>query len=855
MSFSSWIKTRQKYNAGTFEVLQKKCRGETAYGRWLNFLLALGLLAIRTVKPVREWIKHPFNTLRARRLLREVLARASLPAAPGTVKALRSPRFLIVAVSTIPQCYRYRVRQKLDLFGHSGNAATFVDWQDGAAVVRELGLASDVIFYRLPGTREVLEWVAEAKRQGCRTYWECDDLVFDAKIYAQHPYLRSCSASERRGLMRGVQGHFDAMMACDELIASTVPLAEQMKRAVGASKPVHVIPNGVDDLLWTLRVRNHRPASVATPLIILYGSGTNSHQHDLEGVERALGRLLRERNDALLLLVGPLAVPKSVPADRVVVVPFVPQDQYYEVLGRCDVNLAPLPPSVFNDSKSNIKFLEASALGIPTIASPSRAYADDIVDGETGLLATSEEEWYGKLMQLCDSAELRMRIGMQARDYARSRFSLASLAKSHLEPFLQSGRKPSSVAAKRPRLLVVNIYFPPTSFGGATIVAQETARILAAVHGWDVVAFSGELLSGSAPQRLQRLEWEGITVFRLGIPPREEVEQDWNNPAVAGAFSKVLDAVQPDVVLFHCIQNMGTVLVRETENRGIPFAVMAHDAWWLCARQFRYRDELNSPCPQKGEITPTRCVECVGDETRCMGRFLELERALSSAARVVAPSQFLKQLYLRQPFSEERFVVHRNGVLKPTRERRRTVRPSSDHVVFGYVGGPSVQKGFELIGRVFAGVASEAWTLRVPDPNLKLGIPSRMREKFPRPRKFDVIAPFDGVTIDEFYDSIDVLLCPSLVEESFGLAAREALIRDVWVVAFDAGGLGEDIRNGENGFLIAAGNELAFQKAIEECLAMGAKFSDHKNLYRDEIATFERQAAELDVSLRSMMHQ
>ncbi len=38
--------------------------------------------------------------------------------------------------------------------------------------------------------------------------------------------------------------------------------------------------------------------------------------------------------------------------------------------------------------------------------------------------------------------------------------------------------------------------------------------------------------------------------------------------------------------------------------------------------------------------------------------------------------------------------------------------------------------------------------------------------------------------------------------KSFGLTVREALIRDVWVIATDAGGVVEDIVDGKNGNII-----------------------------------------------------
>lgn len=53
----------------------------------------------------------------------------------------------------------------------------------------------------------------------------------------------------------------------------------------------------------------------------------------------------------------------------------------------------------------------------------------------------------------------------------------------------------------------------------------------------------------------------------------------------------------------------------------------------------------------------------------------------------------------------------------------------------------------------------------------------------------------------KIYDQLDILLIPSLVEESFGLTAIEAMAREVIVISNRSGALPEIIRNEQNGFL------------------------------------------------------
>jgi glycosyltransferase involved in cell wall biosynthesis len=83
-----------------------------------------------------------------------------------------------------------------------------------------------------------------------------------------------------------------------------------------------------------------------------------------------------------------------------------------------DIGLAPLVDNRFNRSKSFIKILEYAALGVPFIASPVGPYADHVVDGVTGFLASTPDEWAERLDQLIRSPWLRMKIGGAARDWA-----------------------------------------------------------------------------------------------------------------------------------------------------------------------------------------------------------------------------------------------------------------------------------------------------------------------------------------------------------------------------------------------------------------------------------------------------
>ncbi|MCA1840230.1 MAG: glycosyltransferase, partial [Actinobacteria bacterium] len=72
-----------------------------------------------------------------------------------------------------------------------------------------------------------------------------------------------------------------------------------------------------------------------------------------------------------------------------------------------DIGVIPLRPHLFNQSKSHIKYLENSALGIPTVAADTGPYSRVIKHGETGFLVKRDHEWAKYLQILVEDEDAR----------------------------------------------------------------------------------------------------------------------------------------------------------------------------------------------------------------------------------------------------------------------------------------------------------------------------------------------------------------------------------------------------------------------------------------------------------------
>jgi hypothetical protein len=87
-----------------------------------------------------------------------------------------------------------------------------------------------------------------------------------------------------------------------------------------------------------------------------------------------------------------------------------------------DIALAPLEDTLFNQCKSDIKFLDYSAIGAAGVYSRVAAYASSVQHKETGWLAENEVgAWETALEELISNDQLRMQLAQQATWYLFSR--------------------------------------------------------------------------------------------------------------------------------------------------------------------------------------------------------------------------------------------------------------------------------------------------------------------------------------------------------------------------------------------------------------------------------------------------
>lgn len=756
-------------------------------------------------------------------------------------EGLLAPHVVIIAELSLAQCAKYRVWQKQEFLEALGWRVTVVDWRHTSIAWRALQTATRVIFYRTPAFDSVKALMAEARRLALSPWWEVDDLIIDTAEYRQNGNIDSLPESERRLLLFGVKLFREALLECGRGIASTVALAQAM-RDVGVAD-VQVLENALDEQTLAFAGAARLAACKDGDRVwVCYGSGTNTHDADFRQALPGLIAAMREDARLCLRVFGDVGLPDTLAVfgDRVERRQGLDYKRYLGELAQTDIAIAPLEPTKFNDAKSNIKFLEASVLCLPSICSPRSAFGVILHPGDNGLFADTDTQWTEAFLRLARDPALRRTMGQRAFEDVMARYAPAAVIDQQARAIF--GAAPDFPPTPRqPRVLMVNIYFMPRSFGGATIVVEELCRRLPE-RGVDLSVFTSQPDSQPPAEEGHRYQIEGLDVVAVPAAPDGDALGTLDNPTSAAVFADWLDAYRPDIVHVHAVQGFGVGLLRICEERGIPYVLTVHDAWWLCDRQFMVQAN-DRYCFQK-TIDLRVCRECVPMACHLEARSALMHHALREAALVISPSETHRELYLTNGVDPERLVVNANGFRWPLRPR--APRTTGAPLRFGFVGGTENIKGYGLLRKAVDLVERSNWSLTLVDNKLNLGFHSIDPALWDIAGELRIRPAYTQEDMDDFYDEIDVLLFPSQWKESFGLTVREALARDVWVIATSPGGQAEAIEDGVNGTLIPIDNRPeTLAVAIMAVIDDAARFETYTNPLKACLTTYEQQADHL----------
>lgn len=307
--------------------------------------------------------------------------------------------------------FRYRCENIVEALKSSQDWEMILCVGDLEKAEKYLNEASILIIERQTDkTGNAKKLIKLAKDKKIKILYDVDDLVF----HPRYTLLLTKSTGSRNPFYWFMYSFMNYRLTkrVDGFLCTNQFLAKKLKQ--NFKKPTYVIPNFLNEKQVSLS----KSPKKSDTFTIGYFSGSPTHDEDFALIENQLVRFLNNHKDAKLLVVGDLDLSQKFDflSAQIVKKPKVDYAKLQDYYAEASVNLAPLVINDFTNCKSELKFFEPAIAETTTLASPTYAFKNSIIDGKTGFLC-KDDEWYDKLEYLYAHPEENKKIAKSAKKY------------------------------------------------------------------------------------------------------------------------------------------------------------------------------------------------------------------------------------------------------------------------------------------------------------------------------------------------------------------------------------------------------------------------------------------------------
>lgn len=320
---------------------------------------------------------------------------------------------------------------------------------------------ADVVILGRAFSQSIVNIINQIHSWGGKVVFDLDDNFFDISPFSphyknlgimpinlDHPDGRSVKVWED-----GVNGFsvkanrvirkdfIDVIRLVDCVTVTTEPLRKEYARF---NDNVRIVPNAIDFDLW-----EKPPITWNRDEVRLLYTGAANHQEDFMFIKDVLKGLQDKHPKLKIVFIGTdwKILQNNLDYSRIEVHPWVKIETYPYLMRSlcCDIGIAPISKTKFNDCRSALKWKEYSALKMATVATDHGPYARAIKHGETGVLADSPASWVDALSSLIESKDMREKIALNAYREVKKKYNLDFVVDEWLSVF-ESTIKPISKA-------------------------------------------------------------------------------------------------------------------------------------------------------------------------------------------------------------------------------------------------------------------------------------------------------------------------------------------------------------------------------------------------------------------------
>ena len=400
-----------------------------------------------------------------------------------------------------------------------------------------------------------------------------------------------------------------------------------------------------------------------------------------------------------------------------------------------------------------------------------------------------------------------------------------------------TGPKPAPLAVSVPAAPVASdqhvlfVMYGWADSGGGTTLPRAVARHFAA-HGRRVsVVYAAARPDPALPAYAVRREHEdGVDLFAITNRPSafldlQHPEREIDDPPVRAAFAALLDELQPDVVHFWNLHNLGLSLPGECRRRGIPTVLSSNNYWAICPRAYLFDPSL-ATCGG-GSADGTKCARCVGTPAAADAH-AERRRAAVRMLREdidvhLAVSHRVRDLYVANGDDPAHVRVLRQeppqvaAIWQRTGSRRAIVGELRRPLRVGFFGSVLPHKGVHVLVAALQHLPRGSVAC-IALGDAEPGYLAHLR-RLDTGGRVHFHGGYPQEALPELLSAFDVVVVPSVWDDCAPYVVAEALAARCPVLGSDAGGIPDFVTDGANGFLFAPGDAAALAARLQEFAA------------------------------------
>ena len=342
-------------------------------------------------------------------------------------------------------CSGYRVKNPLKSLEGEEHQVLFLEAKDSGDEILGKVVGADVIFFRQQHD-QMFSYLksSDIDLSNKLLVVDMDDDIFNITPFAETYRWGGVEEVKYEGkwLWKNGEAGFDAdrnkdalqnvvnMLSLSDVITCTTPYLKKRLEEISGNKNVVVLPNAIDFNHW-----QKWPLKKGKEIRIGW-TGGSTHYIDWYTIKSGLKRVFDKYDNLKLVLQGCKwdGTTKGIPHEFHNWIDF--EGHPYKVASlNLDIAIIPLKDTLFNNSKSCIKWYEFSSLGVPSVVSNVVPYSTEIEHNKTALAYNNEDEFVEQLSRLIEDTKLRSTIGKNAEKWVKKNRDLNNIKDEYSKLF------------------------------------------------------------------------------------------------------------------------------------------------------------------------------------------------------------------------------------------------------------------------------------------------------------------------------------------------------------------------------------------------------------------------------------